>query len=188
MKKTISIICILLTAALVAMLWVRIDDALTRKAHPHEYIEYVEKFAEENAVPADLVYGVIKAESDFKSDAVSQKGAIGLMQLMPDTYKWLCEKVGDENTNPDFLYIPETNIKYGTYYLSNLYTEFGNWENALAAYNAGPARVKQWIKEYGCDEKGVLKNIPFEETAKYVQKVLTAKDIYSELYYSASNK
>ncbi len=188
MKKTISIICILLTAALVALFWVKIDDALTRKTHPHGYMEYVEKYAQENAVPPELVYGVIKTESDFKSDAVSDKGAVGLMQIMPDTYSWLCSKTGDENVNPDLLYVPETNIKYGTYYLSTLYTQFGNWENALAAYNAGPSRVKLWIKEYGYDERGLLKNIPFDETAKYVKKVLKEKEIYSQLYYSENNK
>ncbi len=188
MKKTISIICILLTAALVALFWVKIDDALTRKSHPHQYAQYVEKYAQENAVPTELVYGVIKAESNFKSDAVSNKGAVGLMQLMPDTYAWLCGKKGDENVDPDLLYIPETNIKYGTYYLSTLYTQFGNWENALAAYNAGPSRVKQWIEEYGCDERGVLKNIPFEETSKYVKKVLKEKETYFELYYNSDNK
>jgi len=160
MKKTLSIICILITSALVAFFWVKIDSFLTRKNHPLEYSEYVEKYASEYAVPKELVYGVIKTESDFKSDAVSHKGAVGLMQIMPETYIWLCEKNSDENDNPDLLYTPEVNIRYGVFYLSMLYSQFGNWENALAAYNAGPGNVAKY--------KGVP---PFKITQNFIKNI-----------------
>lgn len=188
MKKTLSIICILITSALVAFFWVKIDSFLTRKNHPLEYSEYVEKYASEYAVPKELVYGVIKTESDFKSDAVSHKGAVGLMQIMPETYIWLCDKNSDENDNPDLLYTPEVNIRYGVFYLSMLYSQFGNWENALAAYNAGPTNVKGWLNDSDISENGVLVNIPYEETRKYVEKVMSAKDNYKELYFSEDIK
>ncbi len=187
MKKTLPIICILITAAIVAFCWVKIDTALTKKYHPLEYSEYVEKYAEEYAVSKELVYAVIKTESKFTSDAVSESGAVGLMQIMPDTFTWLCEKNSDSNNNPDLLYTPEVNIKYGVMYLSMLYTDFGSWETALAAYNAGPNKVKSWLNNSDYSDGERLINIPYEETENYVKKVLNARDAYRELYFS-SNK
>lgn len=183
MKKTLTIIAILISSALIALFWVRIDDFLSKKAHPLEYMEVVEKYSDEYSVPKELIFAVIKAESDFKSDAVSGKGAIGLMQLMPETYAWLCEKSGDVNTDSNFLYTPEVNIRYGTYYLDMLYSEFGSWENALAAYNAGPANVRKWLKDPSLSENGALSDIPFGETRNYIERVFKARDKYKELYF-----
>lgn len=183
MKKTLTIILILIASAVIALFWVKIDTALDKKYHPDDYLEIVEKYAQEHSVPKELVFAVIKTESKFKSDAVSSKGAIGLMQMTPDTFTWLCEKNGDLSNDPNLLYTPEVNIRYGTYYLDMLYSEFGSWETALAAYNAGPANVRKWLgnKEYAQD--GVLTYIPFKETREYVEKVIKAKNVYTELYF-----
>lgn len=89
--------------------------------------------AEEYAVPEEVIYAVMSVESNFKSDAQSSKGAIGLMQITPDTFTWLCSKNNASDTNPELLYNPETNIRYGTYFLSLLYSEFGVWDTAFAA-------------------------------------------------------
>ena len=86
MKKTFTILGILVVAALVATLWERVDDAFLRKTHPQKYAESVEKYAAEYDVPESVVYAVIKTESGFTPDAVSLKGAIGLMQITPDTH------------------------------------------------------------------------------------------------------
>lgn len=183
MKKSLPIIIILAVAALTAVFRTKIDTLLTEKAHPLMYTEIVEKYSEEYAVPKQLVYAVIKTESSFKSDAVSPKGATGLMQLMPDTFTWLCEKNSDPDNNPDLLYNPETNIMYGVYYLGLLYSEFESWETTLAAYNAGPSRVRGWLKDENITDDGVLVNIPYKETEEYIQKVMTAKKNYTELYF-----
>ena len=183
MKKTITIISILIVAALVAVLWTTIDTAIDKNSHPLEYIETVEKYADEYSVPKELILAVIKTESKFRSDAVSAKGAIGLMQIKPSTYEWLCEKNADTSDNPDLLYTPEVNITYGTYYLDMLYSEFGTWELALAAYNGGPSNVRKWLKDPEYSQNGVLVNIPFKETREYVEKVMNAKDKYTELYF-----
>ena len=188
MKKTIAIICILITSAIVAFCWVNIDTAITKKSHPLQYSEYVEKYSAEYAVPKELVYAVIKTESKFKSDAVSRKGAVGLMQMTPDTFIWLCEKNGENNTDANLLYTPEVNIKYGTMYLGMLYTQFESWETALAAYNAGPKTVKEWLNDDNISKDGVLVNIPYKETDKYIKKVINAKNIYKELYFEDENK
>lgn len=182
MKRTITIISILIVSALVAFCWVGIDTALTKKTHPLEYKETVELYADEYSVPKELIYAVIKTESKFKSDVVSRAGAIGLMQITPDTFTWLCNKNQDSDNNINRLYNPEANIKYGVYYLDMLYSEFGSWETALAAYNAGPTNVRDWLSNSELSQDGVLTHIPFKETREYVEKVMTAKETYLKLY------
>jgi len=165
-----------------------ICDAIDRKTHPRTYSEYVEKYSAIYDVPEAVIYATIRTESDFVSNAVSKVGAIGLMQMMPDTFKWLCEKNG-ESLEEGMLYDPETNIRYGTFYLSYLYSEFGLWETVYAAYNCGPGRVKEWQQnEKYADENGVLIKIPFKETSNYVKKVSKAVDIYEKLYFEEKDK
>ena len=183
MKKTLTIIAILIASAVIALLWTRIDDSIEKKSHSVEYLDTVEVYAESYSVPKELILAVIKTESKFKSDAVSSKGAVGLMQIQPETFVWLCEKNSDTSNDPNLLYTPDVNIRYGTYYLDMLYSEFGSWETVLAAYNAGPANVRKWLKDPEYSENGVLTNIPFKETREYVEKVLEAKNKYTELYF-----
>lgn len=183
MRKTLTIISILIISALVAVFWVKIDTALLEKQHPLEYSEIVEKYSEEYSVPKELIYAVIKTESGFRSSAVSKKGAVGLMQIMPDTYVWLCSKLDETNVDENFLYTPEVNIRIGTYYLDLLYSEFGTWETALCAYNAGPANVRKWLNDPKITKDDRLVNIPFAETAEYVEKVMKAKAVYDQLYF-----
>ena len=182
MKKTFTILGILVVAALVATLWERVDDAFHRKTHPQKYAESVEKYAAEYDVPESVVYAVIKTESGFTPDAVSLKGAIGLMQITPDTFDWLCSKTGGE-ANALLLYEPDTNIRYGTYFLSLLHNEYKAWDTVYAAYNAGRGRVNSWLASEEYNNNGRLKNIPYEETASYVKKVEKAQSVYARLYY-----
>ena len=154
---------------------------------PEEYVPFVEQYAEEFGVPVDLVYAVIKTESGFDSSAVSRKGAIGLMQMMPATFEWLTDDILREYLGIGMLYDPETNIKYGTYYLSRLYNRFGDWDTALAAYNGGEGNVSEWLKDKKYSDDGIrLKTdkIPdeFSETKNYVKKVNKALKKYKELY------
>lgn len=182
MRKTITIISILIISAVFALLWVKVDNAILKKQHPLEYHEIVEYYSIEYSVPKELVYAVIKTESDFNSSAVSKKGAVGLMQLMPDTYIWLCEKMGEKKVDENFLYTPDINIKCGVFYLDMLYSEFGSWETALCAYNAGPNKVRNWLKDEKLFKDGRLVDIPYSETREYVKKVMKAKQVYDEIY------
>ena len=88
----------------------------------------------------------------------------------------------------DRLTDPALNIRLGCCYLKKLLDEFGTENVALAAYNAGPGRVRQWLKEYGTKEDGSLLYIPYPETSKYVSRVQSAKGVYSRLYPDLSGK
>lgn len=185
-KSVITSIVILVLLGLSILIGFSIDgicNAIDKKTHPLGYAEYVDYYSELYGVPKETVYGIIKTESDFVSNVVSHAGAVGLMQLMPGTFIWLGERQGEE-LSEGLLYDPETNIKYGTYYLSYLYEQFGMWETVYAAYNCGPTRVKEWQAdtEYA-DANGILINIPIKETSQYVKKVEKAASIYKKIYF-----
>ena len=150
--------------------------------YPRPYQELVQTYAKEYEVPQSVVYGVMRTESNFKEKAKSQVGACGLMQLMPDTFTWLQGKLG-ENLDDQEIFDPETNIQYGTYYLSWLHEIYPDWETVYAAYNAGPKSVNAWLEKYDEDQDGVLSTIPYAETAGYVEKVGSAREQYQEIYH-----
>ena len=160
-----------------------IITAFEKNAYPRDYAEYVSVYAEAYGVPETLVYAVIRVESEFDSGAVSSAGAVGLMQMMPDTFTWLTDEILFDHLDTGMLYDPETNVKYGTYYLSRLYDRYGDWELALAAYNGGSGNVDKWLAdtEYA-DGEGGLKEIPFRETRRYVKKVIKTQKTYERLY------
>lgn len=183
LKRNLVIIIILVLSISIGFAYEYMWNQIERSTHPREYSEFVEKYSSEYGVPEYIVYSVIKTESSFKGDAVSHAGAIGLMQMMPETFEWLAQKRG-ESDNSGLLYDPETNIKYGTYFLSYLYAEYGNWNTVFAAYNCGMGKVNEWIagNEYS-DEYGNLTEIPIGETREYVKKVNKAIELYKKLYY-----
>ncbi len=152
--------------------------------YPRKYRAHVEQYASLYGAEPNMIYAIMKAESGFDPQAISPVGAVGLMQIMPDTYKYeIREKIGS-NAETDVLYDPDENIQAGVYYFSKWYRYFGTSLEALAAYNAGIGNVKTWI-EYGyTDENGFLdlEKIPFEETKLYVKRVLEYKEIYDGLY------
>lgn len=186
--RSIVIIAMIIVSIAIGISVDKICKNIDMKTHPLKYTEYVDKYSELYRVPKSVIYSVIKTESGFTSNAVSKAGAVGLMQLMPSTFTWLCEKQGEE-LDTGMLYDPETNIRYGTYYLSYLYEQFGLWETVYAAYNCGPGRVKEWQSdtEYA-DSNGILKNIPISETASYVKKVSKSAEIYEKLYFGGNQK
>ena len=156
---------------------------LEKQAYPRNYSEYVTVYAEKYGIPENLVYSVIRTESDFESGAVSRVGAIGLMQIMPDTFKWLTDDILFEHMEVGMLYDPETNIRYGTFYLSYLYDRYADWDLAIAAYNGGLGNVDKWLADESyADGEGGLKKIPFRETRQFVKRVNRAWDKYDKLY------
>ena len=180
-----SLIIILLMSILIGII---LDAALTfieKKLYPRKYTEYVEKYSDAYGVPEDIIYAVIRTESSFDKNAISSAStpAHGLMQLTEETYFWIAEMLG-ENPSAFDIYDPETNIKYGVYYLSFLYNRYKIWDTAFAAYNAGPGNVDKWLEDSNIsDGEGSLTSIPFKETRNYVKKVNRSTQKYDKLYY-----
>ncbi len=159
----------------------KVEVRVEEYQYPLTYSDIAEKYAQEYDVPLSVVLAMIKVESNFLPEALSHAGACGLMQLMPDTFKWLVEKTGEKVTDED-IYDPEINIKYGTYYVSILYDKLNNWDHVYAAYNAGLTNVNKWLSDDRYSKDGILTEIPFEETANHVIKIQEAREKYIELY------
>ncbi len=189
LKKSVrmsAVILIILAAAVLAgFLYQTVWDAIDRARYPRDFSDYVTKYCDRYGVPEHVVYAVIKVESGFQSNAVSSAGAVGLMQITPDTFSWISMML-KRTSDSGMLYDPETNIEYGTYLLSYLYMRYNRWDTAFAAYNAGMSRADEWLKnpQY-TDDDGRLTNIPYKETAKYVRKVNDAIGVYKRLYGTA---
>lgn len=159
--------------------------AVQRKyIYPYPYENEINFYSKNYGLDSNFVLAVIKAESNFKKDATSRRGAMGLMQLMPSTAAWIGEQLGDEDCTLAEFYEPERNIRYGTWYLSELKEEFhNNPVLVLAAYNAGRGNVREWMHLYDWDMKfNDPDAIPYAETREYVKKVLKNEEKYQKLY------
>ena len=125
---------------------------------------------------------VIECESGYDERAVSYADARGLMQLTPDTFRWLQSKRG-ESLSEEMLFDAETNIKYGCYFYGILFGKYKDEATAIAAYHAGMGNVSKWLKDERYSDDGkTLSDIPFKNTEKYVNKVMKTRNIYSKLY------
>ncbi|MEW6771224.1 MAG: lytic transglycosylase domain-containing protein [Bacillota bacterium] len=154
--------------------------------YPLKYHETVTRHARENGLDPLLVTAIIKVESNFNPGAVSPRGAVGLMQLMPETARWVAAKRG-EPFNTALLFDPEANIRFGTWYLTHLRQEFGDTLLALAAYNGGRTNVKKWLEEQTWTGRAIdLDQVPFPETRQFVRKTIWTYRIYRYLYPEAS--
>ena len=173
MKRSLKINYLAIVSAIVFVLFLGVCSF--NLMFPLRYESYIKEYSKAENLNATMVASLIKTESNFNKNAVSKKGAIGLMQILPATGKWICETYFDFEFDESMLYEPETNIKIGTKYLSYLFTKFDDEIAVLACYNAGEGVVKNWIGENKMLKKTQIK---FEETQKYVQKVQNCKKIY----------
>lgn len=180
-----KIILILITIIFVLLIILLNYKNILKLIYRQDYSEYVEKYAKENNVDSLLVYAIIKAESNFDDEAVSSKGATGLMQLMVNTAEEVATNESIEFNTKDSLLDPETNIRIGIKYFADLIAIFKNEAVSLAAYNAGMGTVQDWIDEGTIKADGSdIENIPYNETNMYVRKILKDYEIYKQLYHN----
>lgn len=180
--KFLRKICCLLVVLLVIAVGFRY--VVKERFFPYKYAEYVDKYGKEYELDPFFVLSVIKTESKFDDNAHSHKNAVGLMQITVETGEWAAKEMGYTSFSKQDLYNEEYNIRMGCWYLKWLSDMFnGNRDLIIAAYNAGPTNVQNWLKnkQYSKDGK-VLDYIPFGETKKYVDKVNTYYSVYEYLY------
>ncbi len=153
-----------------------------RSLYPLRYDEFVETYTEQYGLEKSFVLAVIKCESGFDPNAVSRVGARGLMQLMPETFRWLQSKTS-ESLSDDALFDPETSVRYGCLLFSVLLRQFPDPHTAVCAYHAGMGNVENWLRDpkYSADGK-TLKTVPFPTTRQYAERVLRTQKIYALLY------
>ena len=155
-------------------------DAQQRFPMPHR--DAVVRRSQEIGLDPAYVYGLIRQESRFVTDARSHVGASGLMQVMPATARWTARKIGMANFSTDKLNDRDTNIAIGTGYLKLVLDDFdGSMPLAAAAYNAGPRRSRGWRNGPVMDAAAWAENVPFSETRDYVKKVLSNTTMYAAI-------
>jgi len=178
-RRRVFIILILITLALILN-----ADSLQRFYYPFPYQSLIFKYASAYEQDPYLLAAIIKAESNFDSGAISAKGARGLMQIMPETGEWVAGQLGYASLKKDQLFEPETNIKFGAWYLADLDKEYGgSIILMLAAYNGGRGNVSEWIEVKDLSGSvNTIDQIPYPETRDYVKKVLSYHKKYIELY------
>jgi len=154
------------------------DDLALR--YPLPWQQQFEFYSSAAKISPTWAYGIARSESLFMRDVRSSAGAIGLMQLMPATGRQVAKEIRLPYSGLTTLTDPESNIRLGTSYLGQMAERFGgNYVLATAAYNAGPHRVDRWLPERGSEDARVwIENIPFNETRKYVKRVLSAQAIF----------
>ena len=174
-QKIFSIFCLILGGVLLFMsvylvyFWLK---------YPLNYKDSIKLYASKFDLEPSLIASVINEESSFDKDAVSNKGAVGLMQIMPTTAVFVADMLG-ENIDTKKLINSDTNIRLGTKYLDYLQSKFQDEKVVLACYNAGEGIVSKWLKDnrYSKDGK-TLYFVPYKETREYIQKVQKGKEIY----------
>lgn len=178
---------IIITIVMIVLSSKAFNKIVKKKLYKKEYTEYVSKYAEEYDVDENLIYALIKAESNFNAKAVSHQNAKGLMQLMQSTAQDLANRSQVELTKDNIL-DPDININLGTQYIASLLNKYDSIEVALAAYNAGSGNVDKWIKNGTIKSDGSdIENIPYKETNTYVRKIMRDYKIYNDIddgYYN----
>jgi soluble lytic murein transglycosylase len=154
------------------------DDLALR--YPLPFRQSFEQHASAASIPTTWALGIARSESLFMRDVRSRAGAIGLMQLMPATGRQVAREIKLPYSGLDTLTDPNQNIRLGTSYLGSMIARYdGNHVLATAAYNAGPHRVDRWLPQSSVvDARIWIENIPFNETRKYVRRVLAAETIF----------
>lgn len=179
------------TAAVLAHQWGWHDRAIVTIAKanyyddlkirfPLPFYDIVLTYAQNQKLESEWIYGIIRQESAFQTDAISSAGALGLMQLMPATAQEVANRQQIKFKNNEDILTPDINIQLGTGYLRTLLDRFNNNHLlATVAYNAGPTRVKRWLKRYHCFPPDVwIELIPFNQTRDYAQRVLSYTPIF----------
>ena len=167
-RRLVVLPILLLVVAAAAVVHVTKPAPYARLLYPLEYESIVRGHARNYRLEPALLAAVIYEESRFNAEARSSSGAIGLMQLLPETARGIAQRTGGNRFVVADLYDPELNVRYGSWYLRHLLDRYGSLEQALAAYNGGQGNVDRGIQ--------------FEETRAYVREVLATRDIYARAY------
>lgn len=175
--KFVCLVVIFFAAAALGGQW------MLQKLYPIMFVEEIGYWSEQAGIDPYLTAALIQVESGFRTEAVSPKGAVGLMQLMPDTATWIGERHNITVHRPEDLFDPGLNIQIGTLYLGYLMGLFTTEAAALAAYNGGQGNVSRWLAEGIWDgQLETVNQIPFRETRAYVRKLKFTTEFLRLIY------
>lgn len=172
----------LITLLFVALLYLSGIYAI-KLVYPLKYYSLISEISQKYGLELSFVCGLIHTESRFNANAVSSKGASGLMQLTKSTADWGADEIGLMDYSYEKILQPEINIELGCWYISKLIEQYDdNLSLALAAYNGGSGNVSKWLSDENISPDGKsLKSIPFKETREFIERVTKSDGIYRML-------
>ena len=191
-----AVLAVSLTSFILMRAWLTRQTDLHRREqlaidqqYPLEYRNEIQRVSREYNLSPALIASVIRNESSFRPSVESDVGARGLMQLMPETAEWIAHKLKIENYSFDQLYEPETNIRFGCWYLNYLSTLFhGDPLCVVCAYHAGQGEISSWLTNPSISSDGLtmtVDRLPDGPTKTYAGRVTRDYGIYKAKYYSA---
>ncbi|NBI28307.1 lytic transglycosylase domain-containing protein [Chengkuizengella marina] len=172
---------------------------LGKLIYPIKYKEEIQVVSNDYNIDPFFVAAIIRVESNYKSDKVSSKNAMGVMQIMPETADWIIQMASSPNLSKDKMLDVRVNIQMGVWYLNALYIEFKPYLNnkpirdqislLCAAYNAGPGNVKKWLNEEETWDGSYnnIEQIPFGETRHYITRTIYYYEKYKKIYGPSLN-
>ena len=178
-------LAIILFSILFGLVFDKIADRIDRNHYPKSelYADFVAADAAEFGVPEAVIWAIAKQESNFVSSKVGSSGEIGLMQLTPEQYDDICNRLLHVEGDPGLLYDPASNLRAGTALLSDLYSRYGNWETVFVAWFAGTEQTDKWLSDEAvANGYGGLKKIPDRNAKQFVNVVSKSVRKYTELY------
>jgi soluble lytic murein transglycosylase len=187
MTLSLAVLVALAIVAVLVFTGETVMPGVSAKLFPLHYQDEIAVVAGEYGQDPYLVAAMVRTESGFDAQAQSQAGAVGLMQLMPDTAEWVAGKLGkwQAGSGPD-LTNPVDNLELGTWYLAYLGDKYGDGSlAALAAYNAGLGHVDEWIEAAGGLASFTATDIQYPETRQYVERVEHYRELYRRVYPNA---
>lgn len=187
-QKTIQIILMIIIFINIAFITFIVAFVKVQKTYiyPLKYTAEIENSSKEFGVEKALILATIKEESSFNERAKSSKGAVGLMQITLSTANYIAKEI---NVKEYDLLNPETNIRFGTFYLSYLKNKFNDIKTTICAYNAGEGVVSEWLKDENKSKDGkTLMVVPYRETENYLNKILKSYKKYKKLYPNIVDK
>lgn len=180
------ILALLLVLALAGtLLFSTFRDKIEHWQYPQRFTEYVEYYAGKYGIDPMILYAFIRTESNFDPNADSDAGARGLMQITEVTFDWIKMKIAPkESLTFDDLYDPETNIRFGSYFVSYCLDRYsGHLATAAAAYHSGVGTVDGLLGQEAYSTDGVtLDHYPYPQMRLYVKKITESYQHYSEIY------
>lgn len=177
-------VLLLLLIGLIGVLFLN-SNWIARMMYPIQFKEDISASASNYGVDPHLIAAIIRTETNYSTGQVSKKGALGLMQIMPDTADWIIKQADFSNVTRDMLQNrPDVSIEVGAWYLQSLHKQFNqNSIAVIAAYNAGPGNVRKWLDSGRWDGRlDTADQIPYGETRHYVQRVIYYYNKYKDLY------
>ncbi|MCL5291979.1 MAG: lytic transglycosylase domain-containing protein [Actinobacteria bacterium] len=180
MKLILRLLILIVLAILALALYPAAKRGVERLFYPLEHSELIKKASVEHSLDPYLISAVIFEESKFDPAIRSKAGAVGLMQIMPETGRWVAARQGRLFREEDLLK-PGVNIDMGSWYLRYLKAKYNDEDLAVAAYNGGMENVDKWMSA-GQTPETTVERIPFKETREFVARVKKSRAKYRELY------